>query len=96
MSYTLLENVNVALIAAEHTCNNQFLQRKLIFKVFLAAGRQLLSFDTVLFFSIGTLRVRSFIIANLPSYITSHHMENTEAGLQRPLFLRNRLKTTSI
>jgi len=27
---------------------------------------------------------------------TSHHMENTEAGLQRPLFLRNRLKTTSI
>jgi len=25
-----------------------------------------------------------------------HHMENTEAGLQRPLFLRNRLKTTSI
>ena len=29
-------------------------------------------------------------------HITSHHMENTEAGLQRPLFLRNRLKTTSI
>jgi len=26
-------------------------------------------------------------------HITSHHMENTEAGLQRPLFLRNRLKT---
>ena len=33
------------------------------------------------------------LIRNL---ITSHHMVNTEAGLQRPLFLRNRLKTTSI
>ena len=31
-----------------------------------------------------------------PPHITSYHMENTEAGLQRPLFLRNRLKTTSI
>jgi len=37
---------------------------------------------------------------NLTTARTSHHityhMENTEAGLQRPLFLRNRLKTTSI
>ena len=27
---------------------------------------------------------------------SSHHMEKTEAGLQRPLFLRNRLKTNTL
>ena len=34
--------------------------------------------------------------ARVSCVFTSHHMENTEAGLQRPPFLRNRLKTTSI
>jgi len=29
-------------------------------------------------------------------HITSDYMEKTEAGLQRPLFLRNRLKTNTL
>ena len=43
------------------------------------------------------LRLVNDILAfRMDDNITSHHMENTEAGLQRPLFLRNRLKTDSI
>ena len=30
------------------------------------------------------------------TWFSSHYMEKTETGLQRPLFLRNRLKTNAL